>query len=100
MLYTATPSVINDLIARLKAEALADSQPGLVDLLTSIGTTTWYNLLHSLDKLVLAISGYQAILFDGNLQDIIDELDVVQWYNLFRKINLLIEATELIETLT
>ena len=98
--YTAIPSIINDLITRLKAEATADSQPGLVDLLTSIGTVTWYNLPYNLNKLVVGIKGYQAILFDGDLQDVIDEIDTIYWFDLFKKVALLIEAVELIESLT
>jgi len=99
-LYTKTPSVINDLIARLRAEAVTDSQPGLVDLLDSIGTVTWYNLPSNLNKLVLGIKGYQAILFDGDLQDIIDDLGTIYWFNILHKVDLLVEATELIESLT
>lgn len=100
LLNTAIPSTINNLITRLKAEATADSQPGLVNLLTDIGTVYWYNLPASLNMLLLGIKGYQAVLVDGDLQDIIDDLDTIYWYDLFRKVALLIEAVELIETLT
>ena len=100
ILYTTIPSVVNDLIVRLKAEALADSQPGLANLLADIGTVTWYNLPYNLNRLVVAIKGYQAILVDGDLQDLIDEIDTIYWFNLFKKVTLLIETTELIESLT
>jgi hypothetical protein len=100
ILYTAIPSTVNNLIDRLKSEAVADSQTDLVNLLTSIGTVSWYNLPYNLNKLVLALKGYQAILFDGDLQDLIDDLDTIYWFDLFRKVSLLIEATELIESLT
>jgi hypothetical protein len=100
ILYTTIPGVVNNLISRLKTEAAADSQPGLVNLLTDIGTVTWFNLPYNLNKLVLGIKGYQAILVDGDLQDLIDEIGTIYWFDLFNKVNLLIKATELIESLT
>lgn len=100
ILYTTIPGVVNDLIKRLRAEAVADSQTALVSSLDDIGVVTWFNLPFLLNKLVAVIKGYQDVLVDGELQDIIDEISVIYFYDIFNKVSFLIEAVELIETLT
>lgn len=100
ILYTTIPSVVNDLISRLRAEAVADSKTDIVTALDAIGTVAWYNLIFKLNGLKDAIKLYQIYLLDGDLQDLIDELGVIAFYDLFHKVTTLIEATELIESLT
>ncbi len=99
ILHTDIPGVVNDLIARIKAEAIADSQTAVAEALDAIGTIYWYNLLFKLNSLVSAIELYQGYLIDGDLQDLIDEIGTIWFYDLYRKVALLIETTELIETL-
>jgi len=99
ILYTTIPSVINNLIGRLKTAAIADAKTDVVLALTAIGTVSWFNLPYNLNKLESAIKLYQTSLLDGDLQDLIDKLGIVAWYDLFNKVVTLIEATELIETL-
>lgn len=100
ILYTTIPSVVNNLIARIRAEAIADSKTNVVMALDAIGTVAWYNLIFKLDALKEAIKLYQTYLVDGDLQDLIDELGVIAFYNLFHKVAVLIETVELIESLT
>lgn len=99
ILYTTIPSVINNLISRLKSAAIVDTRTDVVLALTAIGTVSWFNLPFNLNKLENAIKLYQTTLLDGDLQDLIDEVDKIAWYDLFNKVTILIETTELIETL-
>lgn len=100
ILYTTIPSVVNNLITRLRAEAAADSKTDVVTALDAIGTVAWYNLIFKLNALKEAIKLYQTYLLDGDLQDLIDELGVIVFYDLFHKVAVLIETVELIESLT
>ncbi len=99
ILYTTIPSVINDLVSRLKTAAIADAKIDVVAAFTAIGTVSWFNLPFNLNKLTSAIKLYQTYLVDGDLQDLIDELGVIAFYDLFHKVNILIKATELIESI-
>ena len=100
ILYTTIPSVINDLVSRLKVEATADNKTDVVASLEAIGTVAWYNLIFKLNMLKDSLKLYQTYLLDGDLQDFIDELGVVAFYDLFHKVAVLIEATELVESIT
>jgi hypothetical protein len=100
ILYTTIPAVVNNLIVRLRIAAVGDSKTNIVASLDAIGTMTWYNLIFRLNALKDVIKLFQVYLLDGELQDFIDEIGIVAFYDLFHKVAVLIEATELIESLT
>lgn len=97
--YYNLPSNIDNLISRLRAEAVEDSQTSVITSLDAIGKIYWYNLPSKLNELKSIIITYQTYLIDGDLQDLIEEIGTIYWYDLAGKVALLIEAVELIENL-
>lgn len=97
--YLSLPKNIDNLIARLKAEATSDGYTAIVTKLDALEKTQWYNLPHKLNKLVDVITDYQLLLVDGDLQDLLDEVKTIYWFSYLTKVNKLVEITELIESI-
>lgn len=99
MLLTNTPNIIDNLIGRLKVKATSDGYTSIITQLESLAPTTWFNLPFKLNALMRIIKNYQLLLIDGDLQDLIDSIGIIYWFTYFRKVAILIELTELIESI-
>lgn len=99
MLLTNTPNIVDNLIERLKVKATSDGYTAIVTQLNNLSPTTWFNLSFKLNALMGIIKNYQLLLIDGDLQDLIDDIGVIYWFTYFRKVAVLIDITELIESL-
>jgi serine/threonine protein kinase HipA of HipAB toxin-antitoxin module len=99
MLLTKTPSIVDDLIKRLRVKAIADGYTAIVLELEALKPTKWFNLPYKLNTLMNVIKNYQLLALDGDVQDKIDEIGKIHWFNYFIKIAILIELTELIEAI-
>jgi hypothetical protein len=99
MLLTNTPNIVDNLIERLKVKATSDGYTAIVTQLNNLSPTTWFNLPFKLNALMAVIKNYQLLLIDGDLQDLIDDIGIIYWFTYFRKVAVLIDITELIESL-
>lgn len=97
-LYTNSPAIITDLVARARAEADADAQP--LTKFNAIGQISWWSLIEQMRLFKEALELYQTFLLDGDLQDVLDELGEIHWYNILHRVDLFIKAVEIIESIT
>ena len=99
MRYTNIPAIVEDLISRLAAEATSDGYIVIANRFTALEPVTWFNLPYQLNKIMDIIGDYQTELLDGDVQDLLDEIGTIYWFNIFKKVSLLVELTELIESI-